>query len=207
MTIHYITLDRYCIIGILTQSQPVQTRAGVGLEPGQSLERKGPRFLGGITRAAARKKRTMKYKQNLRIEGTKVISYSTHVATIDSANRQLLVHGWWSKTTSKHVNHVADEFSLTKVDSPQDTDTDTDTEAENEVVDSMLKSTALVASLASLFATTQKESNDWKARMLKAGLGNRGLTMPENWNELDEATKTKRLDSVIAIANEGVTNA
>lgn len=55
------------------------------------------------------------YKQNLRIDGDKVISYATHVATIDRANSTLLVHGWWSKTTSKHINYVASELGLNKV--------------------------------------------------------------------------------------------
>lgn len=54
----------------------------------------------------------MKYKQNLRIEGNKVFSYVTHVATIDPTNGTLTVLGYWSKTTSKHVNHVADELNL-----------------------------------------------------------------------------------------------
>lgn len=62
----------------------------------------------------------MRNKKNLWIEGTKVISYKTHVATIDSANRRLLVHAWWSVTTSKHVKHVAAIYGLTVVkDAPR----------------------------------------------------------------------------------------
>ena len=56
----------------------------------------------------------MKYKQNLRVKGDKVWSYTTHVATI--CGNKLIVHGWWSVTTSKHINHVADILGLTKVD-------------------------------------------------------------------------------------------
>ena len=52
-----------------------------------------------------------KYQQNLRVEGNKVISYTTHVATIDGQN--LLQLGWWSRTTQKHVNYVAKEYNLT----------------------------------------------------------------------------------------------
>ena len=52
-----------------------------------------------------------KYQQNLRVEGNKVISYTTHVATIDGQN--LLQLGWWSRTTQKHVNYVAKEYGLT----------------------------------------------------------------------------------------------
>ena len=52
-----------------------------------------------------------KYQQNLRVDGNKVISYTTHVATIDGQN--LLQLGWWSRTTQKHVNYVAKEYGLT----------------------------------------------------------------------------------------------
>jgi hypothetical protein len=51
-----------------------------------------------------------RYKQNLRIEGNKVWSYTTHVATIESG--KLLEHGWWSMTTQKHINYVARELDL-----------------------------------------------------------------------------------------------
>jgi hypothetical protein len=45
----------------------------------------------------------------------------------------------------------------------------------------------------------KKEQNDWKARMLKAGLGNAGLQMPEDWESLDEQTKEARLNAVISV--------
>lgn len=54
----------------------------------------------------------MKYRQNLEVVGNKVLSYSTHVATIDPTNGTLTVLGYWSKTTSKHINHVAAELRL-----------------------------------------------------------------------------------------------
>lgn len=56
-----------------------------------------------------------KYNQNLKIDGNKVMSYNTHVATIDQVNSKLIVHGHWSMTTSKHINYVAKEYNLTKV--------------------------------------------------------------------------------------------
>jgi hypothetical protein len=52
-----------------------------------------------------------RYKENLRIEGNKVISYTTHVATIEDQN--LIQLGWWSMTTQKHINYVAKEYCLT----------------------------------------------------------------------------------------------
>ena len=51
-----------------------------------------------------------RYKQNLRIEGNKVISYYTHVATIEGG--QLIQLGYWSQTTQKHINYVAREMGL-----------------------------------------------------------------------------------------------
>jgi len=129
----------------------------------------------------------MRYKKNLRIEGDKVWSYSTHVATIRGSS--LVVHGWWSVTTSKHINHVADVYGLDKVEGPR-------TEVPKE--DNSLRTIAGVAALGSIFCDNQKDANDWKARMIKAGLEGRGLIMPDNWNSLPEDEKTRRLDGAIA---------
>jgi len=57
------------------------------------------------------------------------------------------------------------------------------------------KTTAMVASLGAIFGGNQKESNDWKTRMLKAGLPS--LSMPSDWETLSEDEKTIRLDKVI----------
>lgn len=54
-----------------------------------------------------------RYKENLRMDGDKVYSYSTHVAT--RRDGKLIIHGWWSVTTSKHINYVAAELGLSKV--------------------------------------------------------------------------------------------
>jgi len=54
-----------------------------------------------------------RYKKNLRVEGDKVISYTTEVAKI--AGNKLIVLGYWSQTTSKHVNYVAQELNLSIV--------------------------------------------------------------------------------------------
>lgn len=51
-----------------------------------------------------------KYKDNLEVIGNNVFSYNTHVATISGG--ELVTHGYWSKTTSKHINYVADEYCL-----------------------------------------------------------------------------------------------
>lgn len=57
-----------------------------------------------------------KYKQNLRQQGDKIWSYSTHVATIiydkDYQPTHLKQLGWWSQTTQKHINYAARELNL-----------------------------------------------------------------------------------------------
>lgn len=64
------------------------------------------------------------------------------------------------------------------------------------------KTTAMIASLGDIFCQDQKQSNDWKQRMIKAGLGSQGLEMPEDWDNLDEDTKQARLDAVIGQLKE-----
>lgn len=59
------------------------------------------------------------------------------------------------------------------------------------------KNIAMIAKMGEVFGTTQKESNDWKARMLRAGLESKGLIMPSDWNSLSENEKQTRLDGVI----------
>jgi hypothetical protein len=54
-----------------------------------------------------------KYKQNLSIRGNEVWSYRTHVATI--ADDKLFQLGYWSQTTQKHINYVADQLDLTLI--------------------------------------------------------------------------------------------
>lgn len=56
-----------------------------------------------------------------------------------------------------------------------------------------------IAMLGDIFTNNQKESNDWKARMLKAGLGNSGLIMPEDWDTLSEEEKERRLNGAIEV--------
>lgn len=67
---------------------------------------------------------------------------------------------------------------------------------------SAFKMTKMVAQMGDLLCQDQKEKNDWKTRMLKAGLENKGLQMPEDWDTLDEATKEARLNKVIEVMGE-----
>ena len=51
-----------------------------------------------------------RYNKNLKVEGNKVFSYSTHVATIEGS--KLIQLGYWSVTTQKHINYVARKLIL-----------------------------------------------------------------------------------------------
>jgi len=64
------------------------------------------------------------------------------------------------------------------------------------------KTIGMVAKMGDILATTPKEKNVWKTRMLKAGLGNQGLEIPEDWESLPEKTKTARLDKVIGLLGD-----
>lgn len=71
-----------------------------------------------------------------------------------------------------------------------------------EEIDKQFGLIGSIAKLGEILGKDQKESNDWKARMLKAGLENKGLIMPEDWDGLSEDEKSRRLDGVIGILNE-----
>ena len=58
-------------------------------------------------------RRLNRYQKNLCIVEDRVYSYETHVATIEGDTLRIL--GWWSQTTSKHVNYVEAELKLKKV--------------------------------------------------------------------------------------------
>jgi hypothetical protein len=67
------------------------------------------------------------------------------------------------------------------------------------------KSVAMVAAVGDIFGKTLKEKNDWKTRMLKAGFGDKGLEMPEDWDTLSEVEKKKRLNKTIKFVNDTTT--
>jgi hypothetical protein len=52
-----------------------------------------------------------RFKKNLKVVDNKIISYTTHVATIDHYDRIVYIHGYWSVTTAKHINYVARQLN------------------------------------------------------------------------------------------------
>lgn len=48
-----------------------------------------------------------KYKDNLKVDDDFIYSYGTKVGQFMHQSDQVLVLGYWSPTTSKHINYVA----------------------------------------------------------------------------------------------------
>jgi hypothetical protein len=65
-----------------------------------------------------------------------------------------------------------------------------------KAVDKQFGFIAGIAKLGDILCDNQKDKNDWKARMIKAGMGE-GLIMPDDWGTLSENEKQTRLDNVI----------
>ena len=68
----------------------------------------------------------------------------------------------------------------------------------HEEVQATFGNIAMIAKLGEIFHEGDKKGiNDWKARMLKAGLEPLGLMMPDDWGGLDEEVKEERLNALI----------
>lgn len=57
-------------------------------------------------------KKFIKYRKNLAHDDNFVYSYKTKVGRIDESNKVLWRLGYWSVTTSKHINYAAKELGL-----------------------------------------------------------------------------------------------
>jgi hypothetical protein len=67
---------------------------------------------------------------------------------------------------------------------------------------SEFKLLARVAKMGSILTETKAQENAWKVRMLKAGLENKGLVIPSDWNTLTEEEKETRLNNVIKVLED-----
>lgn len=56
---------------------------------------------------------------------------------------------------------------------------------------------AAVMMMGEIFGRSKEESNAWKLRMLKAGVPEGALHLPEDWDSLPEEEKENRLNKVI----------
>lgn len=69
---------------------------------------------------------------------------------------------------------------------------------ESKRIDEQFGRISAIAQMGEIMGQNKKEKNDWKERMLKAGLGDKGLQMPEDWNTLSEDEKETRLNNVLS---------
>jgi hypothetical protein len=65
---------------------------------------------------------------------------------------------------------------------------------------SAFRTISSIAKMGDLLCDNERDKNNWKARMLKAGIPD--LDIPKEWDNLDEAEKSKRLDAVIAMTTK-----
>lgn len=56
-----------------------------------------------------------RYRENLIVVNNDVISYTTKVAEIDREKMVLKELGYWSVTTQRHINYVAQQEGLTLI--------------------------------------------------------------------------------------------
>ncbi len=56
-----------------------------------------------------------KYKENLTADDNFIYSYNTKVAKIDHKNKVIIPLGYWSVTTSKHINYAAAQMRYKKL--------------------------------------------------------------------------------------------
>ena len=123
-------------------------------------------------------------------------SYETEVAYIE--NGKAIVKDTYSNTTLRHIKEFLKQNGFKAETSKQILKDYQYKETETQK-DSHLKMVGMIANLSELYTDNQKDKNDWKARMLKAGLGNRGLEMPNDWETLTEDEKETRLNNALEV--------
>lgn len=131
-----------------------------------------------------------RYKRNLAINGNKILSYGTHVATINFAEKTITRHGFWSSTTSKHINYVGKYWNLIVLKETKKIE-----EEENNEI-GILKCAGLFSLMNSLEAQTTEEQNETDTRIFKAV----GVSIPDDWDENSPEEKRKRLDAIRKIS-------
>ena len=139
-------------------------------------------------------------------EGNKKLrSYNTIVCEIK--NNKPLVYGSYSNTTSRHIKEfllqngfkAENMKQILKDYSPTEEETNDLKQEEEEKALGFFNSVKMVCAMGEIMTDNQTEENDFKQRILKAGLGNRGLSFPSDWKDLTEEEKSKRLNQAIEI--------
>ena len=130
-----------------------------------------------------------RYNKNLKIEGNKVFSYSTHVATIEGS--KLIQLGYWSVTTQKHINYVARELNLTL--SKQD-----QKEKESDPILNSMKAFLLMGDLMKDKKEDTADAVKYKERIVFATMRSKipNWQPPSDWERLNDSDKLERLTKI-----------
>ena len=130
-----------------------------------------------------------RYNKNLKVEGNKVFSYSTHVATIEGS--KLIQLGYWSVTTQKHINYVARELNLTL--SKQD-----QKEKESDPILNSMKAFLLMGDLMNDKKGDTADAVKYKERIVFATMRSKipNWQPPSDWERLNDSDKLERLTKI-----------
>jgi len=147
------------------------------------------------------------------LHNNKIAEYQSLFKNDGNKNINITLAGWNTNTTRERLNGLRGVHVTTKQGQAYLNGKEWDGEwvtilsggewiqdQEEKRSDEMdrLKMIGLVAFMGDIFHKgDQKAGNDWKARMLKAGLEGRGLIMPADWDSLSEEDKQSRLDGAI----------
>ena len=130
-----------------------------------------------------------RYNKNLKVEGNKVFSYSTHVATIEGS--KLIQLGYWSVTTQKHINYVARELNLTL--SKQD-----QKEKESDPILNSMKAFLLMGDLMNDKKEDTADAVKYKERIVFATMRSKipNWQPTSDWERLNDSDKLERLTKI-----------
>ena len=124
-----------------------------------------------------------------------VIFYKSYDTIIAFETMRLRVcENCWSKTTGKHLNWLDGGNKKNRLDR----ETFQKELAKVKPKESNpLALLGMVSALGDIMTDNKKESNKWKERFI---MKQEGIIKPDDWNELTEQEKEKRLNGVIDIA-------
>ena len=146
-------------------------------------------------------------KSNMQVtvdgDETKLFLFGNLIAKRINGVLSITNAGWQSNTTKERLNGL-DGVSIQQKNhvwylNGEEWNGSWKTIGEDHNSNSPLKAAAIVASMGELFAETPKEKNDWKKRMLNT---QHGITFPEDFDDLPEEERTKRLDAAIEVGLE-----
>jgi len=123
-----------------------------------------------------------------------VVTYYRNGKALNSASVRYINRTWESFTYQTAISNLLDKMKFSKEKKKRIMDICSG--KAHERLESQFQSTAMVASLGDVFGKTKKEKNEWKIRMIKAGLG-QGFQLPDDWDNLSEDEKGRRLDKII----------